>query len=157
MHPPASETMRAQRLLQLGVVLFLLGLLVGLSVPLLTNPRMGLASHLEGITNGIVLILLGLLWSRLRLARRAFTALYWLALYGTFANLAATFLAAAWGAGASMPIAAMNHQGSAVQEAVINLLLFSLSAAMIAVCLLLLRGLRRPPGSLSPPDAPTPS
>lgn len=137
---------RGRRLLQLGVLLFLLGLIVGLTVPLLTNPRMGLASHLEGITNGIFLILIGLLWQRLDLSKTGFTALFWLALYGTFANLLATFLAAVWGAGASMPIAGLGHRGSRLQETVIDLLLFSLSAAMVAVCVLLLWGLRRSPG-----------
>jgi hydroxylaminobenzene mutase len=39
-------------LLVLGLVLFLLGLLTGLAVPILKNPRMGVASHLQGMTNG---------------------------------------------------------------------------------------------------------
>ena len=60
----------------------------------------------------------------------------------TFANWAATLLAAFWGAGAAMPLAAQGHQGTAVQEAIINGLLFSLSAAMIAVVVMVLWGLR---------------
>ena len=95
-----------RRLLQLGMFLFLLGLLTGLVVPQLTNPRMGLASHLEGILNGIFLVLLGLLWPKIRLSHRWLTITFWLAIYGTFANWAATLIAADWGAGASMPMAA---------------------------------------------------
>jgi hypothetical protein len=69
---------------------------------------------------------------------------YWLAIYGTFANWAATGLAAVWGAGASsMPIAALGHQGTTGQEAVIDFLLVSLSVAMVAVCVLVLWGLRK--------------
>lgn len=136
---------RGHRLLQLGVLLFLLGLLVGFAVPALANPRMALASHLEGVMNGIVLLVLGLLWPRLALGERASASLFWLALYGTFANWAATLLAAFWGAGASMPLAAGAHRGSPAQEVVVDALLVSLSLAMLGVCLLTLYGLRTAP------------
>jgi hydroxylaminobenzene mutase len=131
-----------ERLLRLGVVLFLLGLLTGFAVPALANPRMGLTSHLEGILNGIFLMVLGLLWARLSLSRALFTVTFWLAIYGSFANWGATLLAAAWGAGRSMPIAAPGRVGTAGQEAVLDFLLISLSIAMVAVCALVLWGLR---------------
>jgi hydroxylaminobenzene mutase len=136
---------RSHRLLQLGVLLFLLGLIVGFVVPLLTNPRMGLASHLEGVLNGMFLVLLGLLWPRLALGARAAGALFWLAIYGTFANWATTLLAAAWGAGTRMPLAAGAHRGTTGQELAIEVLLVTLSVAIVAVCVLVLWGLRRPP------------
>lgn len=138
----SASARHERRLMQLGVLLLLLGLLTGFAVPLLENPRMGLASHMEGVLNGILLVALGLVWARLRLSARAEQLAYGLALYGTFANWSATLLAAAWGAGAAMPIAAVGHQGSAIQEAVIGGLLLSLSFAMVALCALLLRGLR---------------
>lgn len=130
------------RLLQLGVLLFLLGLLVGFAVPALANPRMGLASHLEGVMNGMFVIALGLLWPKLRLSPPLLRATFWLTAFGTYANLTATFLAAAWGAGAMMPLAAQGKTGTAVQEGAIQLLLVSLSLAMVAVCGLVLFGLR---------------
>jgi (hydroxyamino)benzene mutase len=46
----------------LGLVLFPLGLLPVLAVPALKIPRMALSSHLEGVLNGMFLVLLGLLW-----------------------------------------------------------------------------------------------
>jgi hydroxylaminobenzene mutase len=133
---------RSFRLLQLGILLFLLGLLVGFAVPALANPRMGLASHLEGIMNGLFLVVLGLVWPRLTLPGKASTALFWLALYSTFANWAATLLAAFWGAGSSMPLAAGAHRGSATQELIIDALLISLALGMVSVCALTLFGLR---------------
>lgn len=143
---------RSHRLLQLGILLFLLGLLGGFAVPSLANPRMGLASHLEGVMNGLFLVVLGLVWPRLSLSGKASTTLFWLALYGTFANWAATLLAAFWGAGASMPLAAGAHRGSAAQEVIIDALLVSLALGMVGVCVLTLWGLRgvsssSPPGS----------
>lgn len=140
-----AKTTLGHRLLQLGVLLFLVGLLTGFIVPKLANPRMGLSSHLEGIMNGFFLVLLGLLWPKLNLAQTALKVTFWLAIYGTFTNWLATLLAAFWGAGASMPIAAMGHQGSPGQEMVINFLLFSLSFVMIIVCVLVLWGLKAGP------------
>lgn len=137
-----TQERAGHRLLQLGVLLFLLGLLVGLAVPALANPRMALASHLEGVMNGLFLIVLGLLWPKLVLSARLLSVTFALAVYGTFANLAATLLAAVWAAGAMMPIAAQEHTGSAAQETLIRLLLVSLALAMIAVCVLVLTGLR---------------
>ena len=61
----ATQAQTGRRLLQLGIILFLLGLLTGLAVPALANPRMGLASHLGGVMNGLVLVALGLMWPRL--------------------------------------------------------------------------------------------
>jgi (hydroxyamino)benzene mutase len=48
----------------LSILLFSLGLVTGLLAPKLANPRMGLSSHLEGLMNGMFLVLLGLIWQR---------------------------------------------------------------------------------------------
>jgi hydroxylaminobenzene mutase len=144
---PVSQSRIAHRLVQLGVLLFLLGLLVGFAVPALANPRMGLASHLEGVMNGLFLMALGLMWPKVALSERLQTIGFGLAAYGAFANLAATFLAAAWGAGEMMPLAAGDRVGGAGQEAVIRVLLVSLSLADVVVCVLVLVGLRRTPES----------
>jgi (hydroxyamino)benzene mutase len=143
-----SGALLGHRLLQLGMLLFLIGLLTGFSVPHLANPRMALASHLEGVMNGLFLIALGLVWPRFVLSARMLTVLFWLAVYGTFANWMATLLAAAWGAGgALMPLAASGFDGTSMQEAVIAALLLSLSVAIVATSGLALWGLRTTPRS----------
>lgn len=38
----------ADWLLFLGILLFLFGLIIGVFIPLMANPRMGLSAHLEG-------------------------------------------------------------------------------------------------------------
>lgn len=131
-----------QRLLQLGIVLFLLGLLTGFAIPLLANARMGLSSHIQGVLNGVLLIVLGLVWPKLNLSRGSERLAFGLAVYGTFANWLATLLAAIWNTGAMMPIASGGAQSDAVREAVVGFLLLSLSAAMVALCAILLWGLR---------------
>jgi hypothetical protein len=46
--------------------LFLLDLLIGFADRQVTNPRMGLAAHLEGLMNGTCLIALGAVWQFVR-------------------------------------------------------------------------------------------
>jgi (hydroxyamino)benzene mutase len=138
-----TEQIGSRQLIRLGILLFFLGLIVGLIVPMLANPQMGLSSHLEGIMNGFVLVMLGLIWPRLRLSRLAFTITFWLAIYGTYINWATTLAAAALGVGQSMmPMAALGHKGTPLQEVVINFGLVSLSLAMLTTCIIVLWGLR---------------
>jgi hydroxylaminobenzene mutase len=131
-------------LLALGLILFLLGLLSGLAVPALKNPRMGLASHLQGMTNGPFLVLVGLLWPRLHLPHAWLLVTVALLVYGTYANWLATQLGALWGAGRRFaPLAAGDHRAGAAQERLVDLLLVSLAPAIVAATILLLVGVLR--------------
>lgn len=129
-------------LMRAGMLLFLIGLLTGLAVPVLQVPRMGLSSHLVGTMSGMFLIVLGLIWPRLVLPAWAGTTTFWAALYGSFANWLATILSAMWGATAMMPIAGQGATSTPLAEAIVATLLVSLSLAMILVCLFVLWGLR---------------
>ncbi|MCS4436217.1 hydrogenase [Aquiflexum gelatinilyticum] len=135
-----QKKLQSKRLLFLGVLLFFLGLLVGLFIPIMANPRMGLSSHLEGVLNGIFLLALGLIWERLDLSQKWLNATFWLTVYGSFANFLAVLIAAATGAGKMMPLAG-GQEGSGVVEALVSFLLISLSLAMLTACSLVLMGL----------------
>lgn len=142
----ASETSpdaAARRFIELGVLLFLLGLLTGFGIPLMESPRMGVSSHLEGVLNGMFLVLLGLLWHRVALPPRGRRIAAGLAVFGTFANWLGTLLAALWGAGGMTPIAGGGTRGTPLQEALVGMLLLSLSVAMVGACVLVLFGLVR--------------
>lgn len=144
----------ARRFLQIGIVLFFLGLLTGFAVPAAANPRMALSSHLEGVMNGLLLLALGAFWHRVRLGHRAQRVAFSLAAYGTFANWGTTLLAAMWGAGAEMmPLTAAGYTGTSAQELVIAVGLLSLSLAMLFVCPLVLWGLRSPVKLAAPAGA----
>jgi hydroxylaminobenzene mutase len=131
-------------LLRAGVVLFLLGLLTGFAIPSLAVPRLGLSAHLAGTMNGIFLMVLGLMWGRLSFGPTLGTLTLLLALYGTFANWAATLIGATLGAGgALMPIAAAGAMGTPQVEMLVSGLLVSLSIAMVLVCGFVLWGLRK--------------
>lgn len=133
-----------RRLLWHGLLLFLLGLLTGLVVSMLPNPRMGLSAHLEGVMNGVFVAVLGLAWHRLALPDRAATALFWLVLYGTYANWASTLLAAVFATNRNTPIAGAGFGGLPWQENLVDFGLISVAIAMVSATVLALWGLRRP-------------
>ncbi len=133
---------QSDQLLFLGVLLFLFGLLIGIFVPMMKNPRMGLSAHLEGLMNGMFLVLLGLFWNKLLLNNKWLATAFWLTLYGSFANFVAVSISAMTGAGKMMPIAG-GKEGASFVEGLISFLLVSLSLAMVFVCLILLSGLIR--------------
>jgi hydroxylaminobenzene mutase len=135
---------QARRLVQIGIALFLAAALLGLAIPQFAVPRVALSAHLVGILQGIVLVVVGLIWPRLYLTSRQFALAFWLIVYQAVAAPLSNLLAAAWGAGNSIiPIAAGAAHGSAGQEAVVNLGLRSAGVALIVALILVLWGLRR--------------
>ncbi len=129
-------------LMFLGVLLFLFGLIIGLFVPMMANPRMGLTAHLEGVMNGMFLVILGLIWNKLFINDKWLSITFWLTLYGSFANFLAVIIAAISGAGKLMPIAG-GKEGTTFIEGLISFLLITLSLAMIFICIVVLLGLYR--------------
>ena len=124
-----------------GMLLFILGLLNGLVIPLFKNKRMGLSAHLAGVQSGMVLLLFGFLWARLSLPEIFLSASYWLSLYSMYAIWLALLLAAIWGSSRSTPIAGAGFEASKQQELIVKLLLVSGSLAIIAASGALLWGL----------------
>lgn len=139
-----AATGTARSLAILGAVLVLLGLLTGFVSGQLANPRMGLASHLEGLMNGTLMLALAAAWPKVRLTQRAEKWALWLLVCGSLANWLATFLAAVWGAGGeTMPLTAAGHRAAEWQEGLVTVLLVSLSFAMVIAFGLILQGLIR--------------
>jgi len=137
---------QAHRLVQAGVAIFLCALLVGLAIPAFKLPRVGLSTHLLGIMQGMLLMILGLLWPRLRLAPAASWAGFWLLLYGCVAAWTANLLAGILGAGSSLlPIAAGSARGTPFEEMLIGLELRSAAIALIVAVVIVLWGLRPSP------------
>lgn len=128
------------KLLFLGMLLFFLGLIVGLFIPMMANPRMGLSAHLEGVMNGMFLVILGLIWQKILLGEKTLKLIYFLTLFGTFANFLAVAIAGFTGAGKMMPIAG-GKQGTLLEELIISSLLVTITVAMLLVGSLVLIGL----------------
>lgn len=133
----------SRQLVRLGVLLILLGLVTGLLVSDLANPRMALASHIEGVLSGMLLVVMGLVWPRLNLGTGMLRAACWLLAYGAFANWFNPLIGAYWAAGSSMmPMAGMGHRGTPAQEFIIGFLAVTLALALLIGVGLVLWGLR---------------
>jgi (hydroxyamino)benzene mutase len=143
MDTSSSAPRRGHSLLRAGVLLFLLALLVGLAVPHFAVPRLGLSAHLLGITQGLFLMVAGLLWPRLELTRGTSRVGTWLAIYGCFAAWAANVLAALVGAGhAMLPMAAGAAHGTFLEETLIAFGLRTAAVSLIMATAVMLWGLR---------------
>jgi len=132
-----------RRLLWYGMFLFLLGLLTGFVEQKFSNPRMGLAAHLEGVMNGTFLVAVGAVWSEVKLSSVLKAAAYWSAIYGTYANWAFTTLAAILGTVAMSPITGAGHRGQPWEETIVTFGFVSVGVVIVACAVLILWGLRR--------------
>ena len=131
-----------RRLIWDGMFLFLIGLFTGFAEGRFANVRMGLAAHLEGLMNGIFLVVLGAVWTDVRLSPTAKAIAYWTALYGTYVNWLVTTLAAVFGTAALSPITAAGHSGQPWQEILVTVGFMSVGIVIVASSILILWGLR---------------
>jgi hydroxylaminobenzene mutase len=132
-----------RRLLWHGVFIFILGLLVGAVVPVLTNPRMGVAAHVGAALSGIFLMLVGLVWEDLKLSATTEKAAFWLFLYASYTGWLAQLLAGAFGTSWATPIGGAGFEGAVWQEVLVYAIAVSFSLAILVACVLALRGLRK--------------
>jgi len=134
---------QGDRLLQLGVALFLVTWFEGFVIPGFAAPRLGLSAHSLMALLGVLFIAIGLLWPKLSLGTAASQLAFWLLVYSSLAIVAAYLLGAVWGAGnTTMPLAAGAAHGSNFQEAVIKIVAYSSAPTGIISFALILWGLR---------------
>src|SRR5712691_2832813 len=147
MNTSALLQRQGQRLLQVGVVLLLYSSLVGFAIPSFASPRIGLSVHTLSAFQAVLLLVFGLLWSKLRLGPCAVKIAFWCLLYSTLAILAAYTIAAIWGVG-NETITLMGElphglsHGSPFQETFIKVLAYSSAPTGLTAFALILWGLR---------------
>ncbi|MBI2436005.1 MAG: hydroxylaminobenzene mutase [Candidatus Hydrogenedentes bacterium] len=143
----AQET-QGRTILAWGMLLFLLGLLTGILVPHFAVPRLGLSAHIAGVQNGLVLLIIGLLWPKLVLGPALLLLARAFSILGMYLLWLALLLCALWSAGRATPIAAAGQEASPAQEMLVQTGLVIGSLAAIAAAALMLWGLcrRRPEG-----------
>ena len=139
---PATVDTRTlgRRLVWHGVLLFLLGLLVGVVVPAFANPRMGLSAHVGTVLNAAVLIALGAAWSTIELLPRAQGGAFWLLVWGSYGGCLGLVLAALLNTHAATPINGAAQPAGAWAEAIVFFLLGVPGAAVLAGTVIALRG-----------------
>lgn len=138
---------QGQRLLQLGMALFLYSSLDGFVIPVLASPRIGLSVHSLSALQGVMILAIGLLWRRLKLSPRAAKVAYWSLIYSALAILAAYTVAAFWGVGIETIrlMGELPHgltQGTPFQETFIKVLAYSSAPTGLTAFVLILWGLR---------------
>jgi len=125
------------------MLIFGLGLLTGAVVPVMTNPRMGVAAHVGGVMSGMLLLLVGVIWGEIKLPSSAEKAAFWLFLYASYTGWLAQLLAAWFGTSRATPISGAGYRGSAWQENLVYFVAISFSIAISLACILALWGLRK--------------
>lgn len=136
---------RDRRLMAHGFLLILAALVIGLFMQRLPSPRMGLATHLEALMLGMLLILLGLAWRRFVLPQRALALLGWLPIVGADASVAMHFFAALYPAGGTwMPLAAPGVEGTPWQEWLVSAGMYVIGVTMLPAMAIALWGMLGP-------------
>jgi hydroxylaminobenzene mutase len=130
-----------QQLLIAGTVLFLLSLLVAFVIPIVANPRMGVAAHVAGLQSGMALWAMGLMWQHMVLSQAAQRTAQITATAGLYAIFASILLAAVWGASRALPIAGAGHQASRLRELAVTMLIAGGSVAITVAVVIVLWGL----------------
>lgn len=133
----------SRTLMRWGFFLLLCALVTGLAVPSFTNPRMAVSAHLEGVMNGLLLVVVGLVWSHLGLSERLSKIVFWLFAYAAFANWGVTTLAAALGTSRLTPMAGAGYSASPMQENVVQVIQVSLALAVISAVAVVVYSLGR--------------
>lgn len=126
----------------LGVILMLIGLLTGFAIAALTNPRMGVAAHVEAIMGGIILIVFGgLLVENMRCSEKSITISWLSLLLSLYGNYGFIVLASIWGTSMTMPIAGNGFRAVLWKESVVALGLLLCNGAILLSLAIVIRGL----------------
>ncbi|MCC5916322.1 MAG: hypothetical protein JJU02_03235 [Cryomorphaceae bacterium] len=137
-----AKKKQSELLIFLGISLFLMGLLTGTFIPFSSEPRMVLSAHLQGLFNGMFLILLGLIWQKMELQYRWFSLCFVFVLYASFANFFNVVFSLVTGEGSKLPLIGGNP-GDISLIAATSFLIFTLTAASIISCVIILFGLAK--------------
>jgi (hydroxyamino)benzene mutase len=133
---------QGRRLLQIGASLLLYSSIVGFAIPFLASPRIGLSVHTLSALQGVLLLVLGLVWPRLALGPTSARFAYWLLVYSALAILTAYTIAAVWGVGIDT-IRLMGElpdglaRGTRFQEGVIKVTAYSSVSGGVSFVLIL--------------------
>jgi hydroxylaminobenzene mutase len=132
----------ARRLAFHGMLLFLLGLLMGMVVQSVANPRIGLSAHTGTLLNGVFLVALAAVWPRAALAPRTLAVTYWLAVVGSYVSCVALFLAGVFGTSSATPLHGAGHAGTPLEESVVTAGLTLGGVAVLVAVAVMVYGLR---------------
>jgi (hydroxyamino)benzene mutase len=133
-----------RRLLLLGFVLVLLALVCALFIPLYANPRTGLAAHNIGITSGLLLIAVGLVFPGLALGPIAGWMTFWSLTVSVYVGFVGQVLAATVGLSRMFVVTAAGQaEGPAQLELLVEIATKAITPLTLLPCFLVVWGLAR--------------
>jgi (hydroxyamino)benzene mutase len=125
-----------EALLNLGRAgFFTAGLLLGVAIPKMQNPRMGLSAHLTAVQTGPALIAFALFWHYLAVPQVWTSVLAYALVVSSFALVLGITLAGFTGASEALPIAGKGYQASRFQEQLVSFLVRGSSVVMAVSCI----------------------
>jgi hydroxylaminobenzene mutase len=133
----------SQPLLTAGALLILLSFILGMILPVFTNPRMALSAHQQGIIAGILLMLMGFVQSHAILGSISLRHLERLLISGAYSLWTGILFSAVFGTSRATPIAGDGYIGSRWQEISVSIVLLAGSLMLILGLIFLLTGLVR--------------
>jgi (hydroxyamino)benzene mutase len=122
---------------KLGFALFSLGLLLGVALPKMRNPRMGLSAHLTAVQTGPALIGFALFWRYLAVPESWTPMLVYALIFSSYVLVFGITLAGFTGASEALPIAGKGHQASRFQEQLVSILVRGSSVVMALSCVVI--------------------
>jgi hydroxylaminobenzene mutase len=129
-----------------GVLLILLGLLTGFIIPSTRNPRVAMSAHVEAIMGGMILLLVGgVVWEHVHFGERAARVVKYLLFYSTYSNWFFLLLAALWGTGKMLPIAARGFHGTGTQELIVSMGFVTSALSIVVAFIALLASMKTKP------------
>ena len=120
-----------------GFVLFTLGLLLGVALPKMRNPRMGLSAHLTAVQTGAALIGFALFWHHLAVPDSWTSTLVYALISSSYVLVLGITLAGFTGASEALPIAGRGHQASPFQEQLVSICVRGSSVVMALSCVVI--------------------
>lgn len=133
-----------RRFLRHGFSLCTLAFLIAPFLPLYANPRAGLATHLIGITTGILLMAVGLAFPYLSLSEFLAQVIFWLLVPSFYVGFAGEFLGALFGLTKMFPITGQGFTGGATwMETGVSIANKGITVTTILGCIIIIYGLRR--------------
>jgi hydroxylaminobenzene mutase len=120
-----------------GFLLFTLGLLLGIALPKMRNPRMGLSAHLTAVQTGPALIAFALFWQYLNVPESLTPSLVYGLVLSSYVLVTGITLAGLTGASKALPIAGAGHHATKSQEQLVSVLVRGSSVVMALSCIVI--------------------
>ena len=139
------KTEYAQKMMFHGILVFMIGLITGffLYSGLMRNPQIGVITHLEGVLNGMFLVILGLIWHRMKMTDKLQKRFVMIAIACVYINYFQALWGAVLGRSRATTLFPADRVPFPAETFILNVFLLSMSFGLIWCCIMVMIGLKR--------------